>query len=507
MRKYLMILASLFISWQASISTPFAQWNTVEVDTVTRVLAEYMTFHQSLAIDGKGNAYAVWLRRDRNIRRDWIEFSTKPKGGAWSEPIVIADTFRVAVMVVDPHTGVQHIFVRDRDNEFRISRLHYIKKSELGTETELIARDSLRVSPHSVFMDQSGYLHLSWATEISPALFRIAYLTNESGQWQKELVNASDPGRFGAGSDPQIALTPSHDVVIVYVNNSYGGANVFLAVKRDQQAWQMDYVPFSGNDFGERLVDLTSDSTSGLHFVVSGWEGEDFFGKSFYFLWTPQTAWQGPRELPQSLGPGLVSIHVDCFGNPHIIWESNSLFFPFGKIFYSYKDKMDMWLSQQIVDRNEQGGSMYPSFILDFEGRGHLLLSYFVNKRYDSVYVVYLTSQNLITEVESEKPEDNIPKAFAFIKNYPNPFGIATTIRYELNASGTVALEVFNLIGELVVRYSRGVQYPGEYTFTWNGKDLFGKEVSNGLYLLRFQFASSQGRNSIIRVGKVLKLK
>lgn len=497
--NYRAALVALLWLWSP---TAFAQWVTTEFDTVTRMTGEYRTFHQSIAIDEDGTLYAIWHNLIRSPRLDKIEISSKLAGGEWRQPVVIADSLVVAAIVRDAQTSVSHIFIRDQFNVFRLTHLYHIQRSLSETHIELVAVDSLRVSPHSVFIDRFGFLHVAWATEVSPAVFRIAYANNVNGQWQKEIVEPSDPGRFGAGSDPQIVITPRNDIVIAYVNRSFAGANTFLAIKKEDQSWQMDFVPFSGNDFGESFVDIATDSKSGLHVAVSGWEGEDLGGKNYYFFRSSDGSWQGPEELPESLAPISILIQTDRNDMPHVIWEKWA-FFASGEIYYSYKDDNDNWHSQLIVDIGLRE-PVYPSFVIDAEGNGHLLMINYPVIRADTVHVVYMKSQSLVTGVSSQTSERAVPETFELSPSFPNPFSSSASMRYRLSAPVETVVQVFALSGELVTTISNTVQQPGEYAVRWNGKDHFEKEVSAGVYFIKLILVNSHGTQ--YRVAKTLKL-
>jgi hypothetical protein len=82
---------------------------------------------------------------------------------------------------------------------------------------------------------------------------------------------------------------------------------------------------------------------------------------------------------------------------------------------------------------------------------------------------------------------DALPTVTSFISNYPNPCDQYTTFNYQLATSGTVAIRIFNALGELVAVYATGDQQPGEYSYR--------ADVSNlaaGVYHYTLQLTSRQ---------------
>jgi hypothetical protein len=84
--------------------------------------------------------------------------------------------------------------------------------------------------------------------------------------------------------------------------------------------------------------------------------------------------------------------------------------------------------------------------------------------------------------------DDGNPDRFSLPQNYPNPFNPTTTIRFSLNQTAEVSLEVFNLLGQKVKTLLNGQRLsPGTHAVDWDGTAEDGKTVSAGVYLYRIQ--------------------
>ena len=78
-----------------------------------------------------------------------------------------------------------------------------------------------------------------------------------------------------------------------------------------------------------------------------------------------------------------------------------------------------------------------------------------------------------------------LPADFALGPNYPNPFNPSTIIPYHLPAAGPVRLEVFNMLGQRLVRLVDGARSAGAHTAQWDGTDAAGRAVGAGVYIYR----------------------
>ena len=85
----------------------------------------------------------------------------------------------------------------------------------------------------------------------------------------------------------------------------------------------------------------------------------------------------------------------------------------------------------------------------------------------------------IVTGVATED-ELGVPTKFALDQNYPNPFNPATTITYAVPEASRVRLEVFDLLGRLVVVLVDERRTPGYYEVVFDGSRL-----SSGVYFYK----------------------
>ncbi|NNF59384.1 MAG: hypothetical protein HKN04_14205 [Rhodothermaceae bacterium] len=88
----------------------------------------------------------------------------------------------------------------------------------------------------------------------------------------------------------------------------------------------------------------------------------------------------------------------------------------------------------------------------------------------------------VLATVDVEDGPDS-PDGFGLLPNTPNPFGTSTRLGYTLARPGSVALRVYNLLGQRVRTLVDAVRPSGEHTVMWDGRNDAGDPVASGIYL------------------------
>lgn len=99
--------------------------------------------------------------------------------------------------------------------------------------------------------------------------------------------------------------------------------------------------------------------------------------------------------------------------------------------------------------------------------------------------------------------EDNaVPEKHQLLPSFPNPFDTKkydkTTFSFELYEPTRVKLQIFDLLGNLVVTLINGERQGSTQKIAWNGYDLRGLPVRTGIYFYRLQTASQTINRKLI---------
>ena len=82
-----------------------------------------------------------------------------------------------------------------------------------------------------------------------------------------------------------------------------------------------------------------------------------------------------------------------------------------------------------------------------------------------------------------DQPQAN-PKSFNLLI-HPNPFKDSVRVRYRIDRSDSVRLQIFDVTGKLVRELFNGMRPPGEYEAIWEGRDEGGNRLATGSFFVR----------------------
>jgi hypothetical protein len=108
----------------------------------------------------------------------------------------------------------------------------------------------------------------------------------------------------------------------------------------------------------------------------------------------------------------------------------------------------------------------------------------------DSIEIGRIYAMRMPDAAAFTTPTNAAASAFRLAQNFPNPFNPVTRIRYEIEASATVALRIYDVEGRLVRRLAGGYRAQGRHEELWDGRDGRGRAVASGIYYYRLDAGS-----------------
>jgi hypothetical protein len=103
-------------------------------------------------------------------------------------------------------------------------------------------------------------------------------------------------------------------------------------------------------------------------------------------------------------------------------------------------------------------------------------------------FVVPIQCDDIVAAIDDDylDPEPNdIPQAMVNLSVHPNPFNPRTTITFSIDHPQSVELCIFDMTGKRIAELANREFETGFHSMEWQGKDLQGRAVASGTYLLR----------------------
>jgi hypothetical protein len=155
-----------------------------------------------------------------------------------------------------------------------------------------------------------------------------------------------------------------------------------------------------------------------------------------------------------------------------------------GSIIYKETGKGVEEMDERLWNLQPLVGNVVYVEIVDNSGAGHINVDHIV-ERADPVAVPQGNGKG-------KKDRETLPGGAAQfhrdnveLGNSPNPFNPTTTISFELEAPARVALDVFDVSGQLVDRLLDERRVAGVHRVDWHGTDRLGRALPSGVYFYR----------------------
>ena len=86
------------------------------------------------------------------------------------------------------------------------------------------------------------------------------------------------------------------------------------------------------------------------------------------------------------------------------------------------------------------------------------------------------------------------------LSNYPNPFNLSTTINYSVLKPDHVIIKIYNIIGHEILTLVDETKNVGEFSITWDGKDISGEIMPTGIYIYQMLTKNTTRSNKMLLI-------
>ena len=130
---------------------------------------------------------------------------------------------------------------------------------------------------------------------------------------------------------------------------------------------------------------------------------------------------------------------------------------------------------------------------------GYVVCGYYHNKNGTEGDDLWIRKYKIGTVGISE--HESLHGYFSISQKGSNPFKDRTVIDYQLPRLSTINVAVYNHLGQAVRTLVQNEVYQaGRHTVVWDGKDDGGKNVSNGVYFLRFEAGLESATKKLVKI-------
>ena len=173
---------------------------------------------------------------------------------------------------------------------------------------------------------------------------------------------------------------------------------------------------------------------------------------------------------PREAISGQIKIEYDQLVYTIIAGENNEIKNG-GILLSNYNDQIGMSMLEYSIAKNKNSTL---DFIIDKhdEKDSEIRIS----------YLFFDDNFRLISKGDSVIHKHSMPTEFSLMQNYPNPFNPSTNIRFSIPKDSYVRLYVYDINGKIVDEIINGYLNPGVHNVEWRGTDIYGREVSSGVY-------------------------
>ncbi len=453
-------------------------------EIVTDSIACFTGYPPSLAIDSQGQPHIAYVHY---VDGSGIVSYASKSGGIWTIESVESGAWQPCLALDNQDNPHIICWLNGTTN------LRYCYKPEdiwVRNYIDHPGRESGREL--SLKLDQQGDPHISFNGKKGWTTRELRYAHLSSGTWSVDTLHVSGVG------NPSIVLDRNENPHIC----SYGGVSGLYYHKKSGEEWITNSV--DGSVYAGCWISFALDSQDRPSTIY-----QECLSYSLNYAHKDNDSWSIEKILCCS-GGYKASLAIDAEDLSHFTFfnrEDKDLIYAkiMNEIAVMIEYSSAAWVNDHIeiiwsivkgfdesgltfdVSRSDDGGTKFsniPDPIIQRDGDKFSFSDYATD--FGSKYIYQ------VTVFENKRPETCFNVAvktpsygFNLSQNYPNPFNPITNVTYYVPERCHTTFEIFDISGLRIICLVDKYEEKGNYTVSWDGKDIEGKSVSSGIYFYR----------------------
>lgn len=328
--KTILLIAFTLICFYSS-----AQWTGAAFDTLTNNNVADETGPNSMAIDKLNNIHIVFRRE--NPVSGWDIFYRQRNATGWTSEILVNSLAGNNPAICASRTENEAYIVYEAiDSVDGDQEIFLCSSAGSNWNCQQLTNDTTEDVYPVIDVDSAGFVHVAWVGIDNSGNYKINYATNISGTWNEQTLSASNPGPFGSGASPQIAVESSGVAHIVFRAGNFSSYQIhhIYNLSPGGTAWSIDQLITPNQDDFLASIAVTNDSM--VHMVVNGNGGFGFPWSSYYMTKTGANGVISPaQQVISGFNANLGNMFVDHDNVPHFIFNEVSGNLYTGNVIYA----------------------------------------------------------------------------------------------------------------------------------------------------------------------------
>jgi hypothetical protein len=333
----------------------------------------------SIAVNGSGNAYAVWTDRHNDLSGD-IHFAYRPAGGAWGVNIQVNDdsvsTGQTGATIAVAASGNAYAVWEDDRTDYQGDIYFAYRPAGGAWGANVRVNDDggyVSQSDPSIAVDSNGNAYAVWS-DYRNGDYDIYFAHRPAaGSWEAN-VRVNDDSGTASQSEPRIAVDGSGNSYAVWTDYRDGDNNIYFAYRPTGGSWGVN-VQVNDND-GTADQKFPTIAVDGSGNAYAAWYDLRNGDSDIYFAYRPAGgSWGANVKVNDDTDAALQSqpaIAVDGSGNSYAVWwdvrNGND------DIYFAHRQAGGSWgANVRVNDDSGATSQSFPAIAVDGNGIAYVV--------------------------------------------------------------------------------------------------------------------------------------